>query len=113
MDNYGETMNEKTFQALVRYGSIVIAACVILNVYLVMRHVEIYREAVKMDAGFQQLVLKQQALQNVLQEFAARASTDPEIAAVFKKAQAMSGPTGSASAITNQPLPPTASGAGR
>jgi hypothetical protein len=111
--SHGETMNEKTFQALVRYGSILIAVGLIINVWVVMRHVEVYRDATKADARLQQLVTQQQILQSVVQEFSARAATDPDIAAIFKKAQAMSGPTG-APAVANQPLPPTApTGAGQ
>jgi hypothetical protein len=107
-------MNEKTFQALIRYGSILIAACLILNVWVVMRHVEVYRDASKTELQLQQLMAKQQLVQTILQEFAARASTDADIAGIFKKAQALNGPTGSGSAIDNQPLPPTApTGAGR
>ena len=107
-------MNEKTFQALVRYGSILIAVGLIINVWVVMRHVEVYRDATKAEARLQQLVAQQQILQSVVQEFSARASTDPDIAGIFKKAQAMSGPTGAVSAVANQPLPPTApTGAGQ
>ena len=107
-------MNEKTFQAAVRYGSILIAVGLILNVWVVMRHVEVYRDKTKADVRLQQLMVQQQALQGVLQEFAPHASTDPEIASIFKRAQAMSGSTSTVSAISNQPLPPTApTGAGR
>jgi hypothetical protein len=105
-------MNEKTFQALVRYGSILIAVGLILNVWVVMRHVEVYRDASKAEMKFQKLMVQQQALQGVLQEFAARASTDPEIAGIFKRAQAMSGSTGAVSAVSTQPLPPTAATGG-
>ena len=107
-------MNEKTFQALVRYGSIVIAVCLILNVWVVMRHVEVYRDMSKAELRLQQMMTQQQVLQNVLQEFASRASTDADIAGIFKRAQTLNGPTGAVSAIANQPLPPTApTGAGR
>jgi hypothetical protein len=107
-------MNEKTFQALIRYGSILVGVCLILNVWVIMRHVEVYRDASKAELRVQQLVAQQQVLQTVLQEFAARASTDADIAGIFKKAQALNGPTGAAPAIANQPLPPTApTGAGR
>jgi hypothetical protein len=79
-----------------------------------MRHVEVYRDASKTELRVQQFVAQQQILQTVLQEFAARATTDPDIAGIFKKAQALSGPTGAVSALANQPLPPTAAtGAGR
>lgn len=105
-------MNEKTFQALVRYGSILIGVCLILNVWVVMRHVEVYRDASKAEVRLQQLMAQQQALQSVLQEFAARASTDPEITGIFKRAQAMGGPTGAVAPVSSQPLPPTAATGG-
>jgi hypothetical protein len=101
-------MNEKTFQAAVRYGSILIVVGLIVNVWVVMRNVEVYRDAGKAEVKLQQLMLQQQALQGVLQEFATRSSTDPEIAGIFKRAQAMSGSTGTVSAVPGQPLAPTA-----
>jgi hypothetical protein len=107
-------MNEKTFQALIRYGGILVAVCLILNVWVVMRHIEVYRDASRTEFRLQQLLAQQQVLQTVLQEFAARASTDADIAGIFKKAQALNGPTGAVSAVANQPLPPTApTGAGQ
>ena len=97
-------MNERTFQAAVKYGGIVLALCLILNVWVVMRHVEIYRDAGRADAQFQQLATQQQLLQAVLQDFAARASSDAEIANIFKKAQTMNS---APSPLSNQPLQPT------
>jgi len=101
-------MNEKMFQVAVKYGGIALAVCVVLNIWVVMRHVEIYRDATRADAQFQQLLIQQQALQGVLQEFAARASSDTEIAAIFRRAQAMSGAPFAASTQSNQPMPTTA-----
>ena len=92
-------MNERTFQAVVKYGSVVLAICLILNIWVVMRHVEVYREAARMDNQFQQLAAQQQVFQGLLQEFAARASSDTQIAEIFKQAQAMgSATTGAAPA---------------
>ena len=101
-------MNEKAFQAIIRYGSIGLAVGVILNIWVVMRHVEIYRDAARSDAQFQQLVAQQQLVQGLLQEFASRAASDPEIAAIFKRAQGMGGGTGAVATLSNQPLAPTA-----
>jgi len=101
-------MNETTFQTLVRYGSIVIAVALILNVYVVMRHVEVYRDAARAEAGVQKLMIQQQAIQAVLQDFYSRAPNDPEIAGIFKRAQAVSGAASGVSSMTNQPLPPSA-----
>ena len=100
-------MNEKTFQAVVKYGSIVLAICLILNIWVMMRHVEVYRDATRADAQFQQLAAQQQVFQSLLQDFAARASTDAQIAEIFKQAQAVgSAPTGAAPTRPNQPTEP-------
>lgn len=82
-------MTEKTFQAAVRYGSIALAISAILNIWVVMRHVEVYRDTARAEAQVQQLVLREQAMQSVAQEFAARANNDPQIAGIFKRVQAM------------------------
>jgi len=100
-------MNEKTFQAIVKYGSVVLAICLILNVWVVMRHVEVYRDATRTALQLQQLVTQQQIFQGLLQEFAARAASDPQIAEIFKEAQAMGGATtGAPPAQANQPTEP-------
>jgi hypothetical protein len=101
-------MNERTFQAAVRYGGIALAICIILNIWVVMRHVEIYRDASRADIQFQQLATQQQVVQGLLQEFATRASTDAEIAGIFKKAQGMGSTPGATSPLSNQPMAPTA-----
>lgn len=101
-------MNERTFQAAVRYGGIALAICIILNIWVVMRHVEIYRDASRADIQFQQLATQQQVVQGLLQEFAARASTDAEIAGIFKKAQGTGSTPGATSSLSNQPMAPTA-----
>jgi hypothetical protein len=100
-------MNERTFQAAVKYGGIALAICIILNIWVVMRHVEIYRAKSRADIQFQQLATQQQVFQGLLQEFAARASSDAEIASIFKKAQTMNSAPGAASTLSNQPLQPT------
>jgi hypothetical protein len=81
-------MTEKTFQDVVRYGGIALAISAVLNIWVVMRHVEIYRVAARADAQAQQLALREQAEQGVAQEFAARANNDPQIAAIFRRMQA-------------------------
>ena len=100
-------MNEKTFQAVVKYGTVVVAICLILNIWVVMKHVEVYREAVRADAQVQQLLTQQQVFQGLLQEFAVRASSDPQIADIFKQAQAMAG--GAPAAAPGQSNQPTES----
>ena len=100
-------MNEKTFQAVVKYGSVVLAIGLILNVWVVMRHVEVYRDAARTAVQFQQLATQQQIFQGLLQEFATRASADTQIAEIFKQAQAMgSATTGAAPTQPNTPTEP-------
>ena len=84
-------MTEKTFQAVVTYGTTALVISVILNIWVVMRHVEVYRKAALADAQVQQMALREQAVKGVAQEFAARANNDPQIAAIFKRVQAMAG----------------------
>ena len=100
-------MTEKTFQAVVRYGSMVLIISAILNVWVVMRHVEVYRNAARAEVQVQQLALREQALQAVAQEFAVRANNDPQLAAIFKRVQAMAGLSAPAAEPNRQP------GAGR
>jgi hypothetical protein len=81
-------MNEKTFQMAVKYGPIALGLCLLLNIWGVMRYCEHYRDAVKAEVKLQQVEAGGQIAQAVLQEFAARANSDPHIAEVFKQAQA-------------------------
>jgi hypothetical protein len=78
-------MTERNFQTAVQYGSIVLGISIVFNIYLVMRYVEVYRDAVRVDAQLQQMVLRQQAVQGLLQDFAARANNDPQIAQIFRQ----------------------------
>jgi hypothetical protein len=81
-------MNEKTFQAVVRFGPIVLGLCLLLNVWAVLRYREVYRDAINMEVQVQQAVGGGQIGQSVLQEFAAHANSDPHIAEIFRQAQA-------------------------
>ena len=96
-------MTEKTFQAAVRYGSIALAIGAILNIWVVMRHVEVYRDTARSEAQVQQLVLREQAMQAVAQEFATRANNDPQIAGIFKRVQAMATSSAPAADLNRQP----------
>ena len=98
-------MTEKTFQAVVRYGSMALVISAVLNIWVVLRHVELYRNAARADAQFQQLALREQALQSVVQEFAVRANNDPQIAGIFKRVQAMAGLSAPPADPNRQPVP--------
>jgi len=84
-------MNEKTFQAVVRYGPIALGLCLLLNVWAVLRYREIYRDAIKAEVQLQQVAAGEQLAQGVLQEFATHANSDPHIADIFRQAQAPGG----------------------
>ena len=97
-------MTEKTFQAAIRYGSIVLAISAVLNIWVVMRHVEVYRDTARAEAQVQQSVLREQAMQAVAQEFAVRVNNDPQIAAIFKRVQAMGAASAPAADLNHQPV---------
>jgi len=98
-------MTEKTFQEVVKYGGIVLGISAIFNVWVVMKHVEVYRVAIRVDAQAQQLALREQAEQGVAQEFAARANNDPQIAAIFKRVQAAVLSSAPSAGVNHQPIP--------
>jgi hypothetical protein len=83
-------VTEQRFQDIVRYGGIALGLGVVLNIWVVMRHFEIYRDAARTDGQVQQMMLREQILQGVVKDFAARENSDPNIAEIFKKAQTMS-----------------------
>ncbi len=95
-------MNEKTFQAVVRYGPIALGLCLLLNVWTVMRYREIHRDALKAEVQVQQLAGGEQIAQSVLQEFAAHANSDPRIAEIFRQAQAAGNVPGPGTGQRNQ-----------
>lgn len=82
------SMSEKNFQAVVKYGPIVLGVCVLLNIWTVMRYREVYRDTIKTEIQVQQLATGEQIAQAVLQDFAARASNDTHIAEIFRQVQA-------------------------
>ena len=77
-------MTEKNFQVAVQYGSIVLAISVIVNIWVVMRYREVYRDAARTEAQLQQII----AIESLVQDFAVRANNDPQIAQIFRQAQA-------------------------
>ncbi|HVM59456.1 MAG TPA: hypothetical protein VMV72_01190 [Verrucomicrobiae bacterium] len=96
-------MTEKNFQVAVQYGSIVLTISVIFNIYMVMRYVEVYRDATRADVQLQQMVLREQAIQGLVQDFAVRANTDPQIAQIFRQAQAQAQAANAANATATAP----------
>jgi hypothetical protein len=97
-------MTEKTFQAAVRYGSIALGLGVMLNIWVVLRYIEVYRDTARAEAQVQQLVLREQAMQAVAQEFATRVNNDPQIAGIFKRVQAMGASSAAPADLNHQPV---------
>ena len=97
-----------------RYGSLVVLIAAVLNVYFVMRYIELSRNSTKIEDVFTKNATQYQALQNVLREFVGRASTDSAILGILQRAQqsnvaaAQPGATGSAPPSV-APAPPKAS----
>jgi hypothetical protein len=68
-----------------------------------MHYVEVYRAAARADARVQRMAVREQAIQGLLQDFAARANTNPQIAQIFKQAQAAASAAAAASGYPAQP----------
>jgi hypothetical protein len=85
-------LTEQRFQDFVRYGGIALGLCVVLNVWAVMRHFEVYRDAARVDRQAQEIVLREQILQGVLKDFAAQANSDPHITEILNKVPAVGTP---------------------
>jgi hypothetical protein len=89
-------ITEANFQAIVRYGEIALAISCVAGIYLVIRNIELYRDASRAAAQYQQMMLRQQALQQapqrVLQEFAERAKTNPKVMEIFQRNQLITTP---------------------
>src|SRR5438876_304204 len=82
-------LTEENFQTAVKIGGLVLMLSTVGNVYFLLRHREVYRDASRIEAESQQrgalLTLQQSALENILRDFQSRASNDPGIAAVFQR----------------------------
>jgi hypothetical protein len=92
-------VTEKTFQSAIQYGSIALAVSAVFNVYFVMHNWEVYRDASRSELLAERMVMQEQILQGVAQDFSARANSDPNIAAIFKKAQALQMPGATANQV--------------
>jgi hypothetical protein len=84
-------LSEQRFRAISRYGGIALAVSVMLNVYFVMRHFEVYRDAVRADRQVQMLVQQQPVIQATLQEFVNRAGTDAQVREILDRHQLLPG----------------------
>jgi hypothetical protein len=80
-------LTNENFQIALKVGGLLLAVSTVANVYLLLRHREVYRDESRAELKVQQLGMQQQVLEAILREFAARASTDTEIAAIFRRYQ--------------------------
>ncbi len=73
----------------VKLGALLLMLSTLGNVYLLLRHREVYRDASRREVEAQQqavvLTLQQQAFDGVLREFAARAPSEAGIAEIFQR----------------------------
>jgi hypothetical protein len=84
-------LTEENFQIAVKVGAVLLAISTVANVYFLLRHREVYRDQIKAEAAIQQqspvMLMQQQALEGILREFALRAASNTEIAAIFHRYQ--------------------------
>ena len=100
------TISEKDFQAIVQFGGIALAICIIANLYFVMRYREVYRDRMRAEQEFQQTMQQVQktmpqlqVLENVIRGFVPRAATDPKVAEILQRYQVI---VAAPAAVTNQ-----------
>jgi hypothetical protein len=86
-------VTEQRFQDFIRYGGIALGLCVVLNIWAVMRHFEVYHDAARVDRQAQEMVLREQVLQGVVKDFAAQANNDSHITEILNKMQTTGAPT--------------------
>jgi hypothetical protein len=71
----------------IKYGSILLFVCALVNVYLVMRYRELYTKAGEAEQVAQRYLLQQRAVEGVLRDFSARAANDATIMQILRRAQ--------------------------
>ncbi len=71
----------------IRYGSFLVFASALLNIWLVMRHGELFRKANEVEQVAQRYLLQQRAVESVLRDFSTRAANDPTIMQILRRAQ--------------------------
>ena len=82
-------LTDENFQLAVKVGGLLLFASTVGNLYLLLLHREIYRDAMRVEAVVQQqgtvIAMRQQLIEGLLREFANRAKTDPGIAEIFSR----------------------------
>jgi hypothetical protein len=84
-------LTDANFQMTVKIGGLILAIGAVANVYLLLRHREVYRDASRTEVAVIQhgaaVTVQLQTLEAIIREFATRAQTDSGIAEIFKHYQ--------------------------
>ncbi len=72
---------------LIKYGAIVLFLSALANIYLVLKYRELHTKAGEAELIAQRHILQQRAVESVLREFSLRASNDPAILQILRRAQ--------------------------
>ncbi len=84
-------ISDTLFGFLSRYGSILVLASTIIGVYLVMRNIELYRSAARLENTVQTqgqvMAMRRQQVEGVLRSFASLANSDPVVLQILQKHQ--------------------------
>ena len=82
-------MTDKTFQMIVRVGAILVAISVLGNAWLVLRHWELSKRLAastpEMQQRVQELGMRQQTMQGLLQEVLARTQNNPQVVQILQR----------------------------
>ena len=85
-------LTDANFQSIVKVGGFILALSAVANVYILLRHREVFRDAARVEVAAQQqatvLSFQLQTLEAIIREFGNRATNDPGIAAIFQHYQA-------------------------
>jgi hypothetical protein len=82
-------LTDENFQLAVKVGGLLLFVSTVGNLYLLLRHREIYRDAARVELMVQQqgtvIAMRQQLIDGLLREFGSRAKTDPGVAEIFNR----------------------------
>lgn len=87
------TTTSRWIELVLRYAPIALVICLLLNIYLVMRHFELARTHARTEERFQAADAQRRAYEGVLREFLARSSNDAVIQQIFLRHQTSTQPT--------------------
>ena len=90
-------LTNENYQLAVKVGTVLLLVSTGANLYLLLRHREVSRDAARVEAVVQQegavINLKQQLIESLLREFANRAQNDPGITEIFNRYRASTNTT--------------------